>query len=167
MKILGWQFDKKDRRLEQQARSLVQVAKLHAVSSYIPTTERFDFIDNVDPKLWDIVVTIAGVFVAVHRLNHVQLGERRESRLSEVISKELVQWNPNGLIGFEDCKALFESEFDRLSAAGHEQAFAASDALGIWMVWNIFDRQPQTHDELLLVRALGASVTRAFFDWWD
>ena len=69
--------------------------------------------------------------------------------------------------GFEDCKRLFEREFDRLTAAGHEPRLVASDAVGKWIVWNVLRRAPQTNEEGALARATGTMVTHAFFGWWD
>lgn len=85
----------------------------------------------------------------------------------EVVAESLSQWKPDGIRGFEDCKELFESEFDRQTAAGHESRFVASDAVGKWIVWNVFGRPPATDDECALVRAIGMIVTHAFFDWWQ
>ncbi|MEI7837851.1 MAG: hypothetical protein WCK05_15730, partial [Planctomycetota bacterium] len=107
------------------------------------------------------------VFMAATRLSNLCLGEAREARLMEVVGERLAEWKPESIHDFDDCKGLFEREFDRLTAAGHELRFVASDSVGLWIVWNVFERPPQSDDECMLVRVSGAVVTQAFFDWWE
>ncbi|HEU0021003.1 MAG TPA: hypothetical protein VFR55_04925 [Dehalococcoidia bacterium] len=85
----------------------------------------------------------------------------------EVVAKHLNDWNRDGIRGFEDCKGLFDFEFDRLNAAGHDPSFVVSDAVGIWIVWKILGHPPETEEESELVRATGILATVQFFDWWD
>jgi hypothetical protein len=121
---------------------------------------------EVNVEHWDFILTVAGVFMAATRLNNLHLSDAREENLMESVAESLAKWKPDGLRGFEDCKSLFESEFDRLTAAGHEPRFIASDAVGKWIVWNVLGRAPETKDECMLVRATGGMVTHSFFDWW-
>lgn len=153
-------------RLEEQAAKLVPAASLHAVGMYEPLLERSPLTGEIAPDDWDFFATVAGVFIAATRLNNLRVTEEREARLLEIVARDLGDWNPNGLQAFEDCKSLFEKEYDRLSAAGHDPQFTAADALGIWLVWNLLGRQPQTDDEVMLVRSAGALITHAFFNWW-
>jgi len=88
----------------------------------------------------------------------------------EIVAKKLNDWDPDGIRAFEDCKSLFETEYDRLKASSEYQKdnrFLSSDALGIWIVWNLFGRQPQSDEEVNFVRTIGSTVTHAFFDWWQ
>lgn len=149
------------------AEKLVQAAKISAVGMFVPLVDKFPTLRPVDVKHWDFIVTVAGVFMAASRLNNLKLTDEREGRLMEVVAKELNQWQSDGTHAFEDCKNLFESEYDRLAAAGHDKRFLASDAVGKWIVWNVLGRAPQTDEEIRLVRTTGAMVTQAFFDWWN
>ena len=81
--------------------------------------------------------------------------------------ERLEQWEPDAIDGFEDCKILFESEYDRLTKARHEPKFVASDAVGKWIFWNIIGHPPQTNEDGMLVRTLGTMVIHTFFTWWD
>jgi hypothetical protein len=101
------------------------------------------------------------------RLNNLGVSEAREDKLMEIVAGYLNEWNRDGIRGFEDCKGLFESEFDRLTQAGHDPKFVASDSVGNWIVWNILGRAPQSDDECMLVRTIGAMVTHSVFDWWN
>lgn len=152
--------------LERQAAKLVSVAGINAIAIYEAVLDRVPIVPETKLNDWDFFVTVAGVFIAATRLHNMQIGEDREDHVLEIISRDLDSWNRNGTRAFEDCKSLFESEFDRLSSVGHDSNFVASDALGIWIVWNLLGRKPQTQGEVALVRAVGALVTHAFVDWW-
>ncbi len=153
--------------LLERAENLVPVAHVNATGLLTSLLDRFPILRQVDVEHSDFILTVAGVFMAASRLNNLRLGDVREEMLMEVVAERLVQWKPDGVHGFEDCKGLFESEFDRLTKAGHEPRFVASDAVGKWIVWNILGRPPQTDEECILVRTTGGMVTHAFFDWWD
>jgi hypothetical protein len=163
-KVLGIEMKKED-PLHERAMNLVQAAHINAVAMFTPLMDEFSILQEV--QQWDFILTVAGVFMAATRLNNLNLGDTRVERLMEVVALGLDQWNPNGIRGFESCKMLFESEFDRLKEAGHENRFVASDAIGMWIIWNVLGRQPQTDEECKLVRMTGVMVTRAFFDWWE
>ena len=156
--------------LIKQAETLVSAANILAVSSFVPTLDRFPILSKVDPKHWDFIVSVAGVFIAASRLNNLRLKSDQEDLLMEIVAKKLNEWDPDGIRALEDCKSLFEIEYDRLKASSEYQKdnrFLSSDALGIWIVWNLFARQPQSDKEVNLVRIIGSSVTHAFFDWWQ
>ncbi|HXH24685.1 MAG TPA: hypothetical protein VNI78_05510 [Vicinamibacterales bacterium] len=166
MSFLGKLLGRRDDPLTERAGNLVQAANINAVSMFTPLLDRFPSLRDVDTEQWDFILTVAGVFMAASRLNNLRLGNAREERLMEIVAADLNRWNADGIRGFEDCKGLFEREFDRLTAAGHEPRFVAADAVGTWIVWNVLGRSPQTDEECQLVRATGALVTHAFFDWW-
>jgi len=162
-KVFG---QKKDLMLEG-AEKLVDAANINAVGMFTPLLDKFSVLKEADVEHWDFILTVAGVFMAATRLTGLGLKGDREEKLMEVVVGRLDQWKPDGISGFEDCKGLFESEFDRLTEAGHEPQFVASDAVGKWIVWNVLGRAPQTDEECELVKMTGAMVTHTFFDWWD
>ncbi len=153
--------------LLERAENLVQAAQINAVGMFTPLSEHFPILRQVDIEHFDFILTVASVFMAATRLNNLRLGDVREERLMEIVTEQLDQWKPDGIRAFEDCKKLFEIEFDRLTKAGHEPRFVASDAVGKWIVWNVLGRPPSTDEECMLVRTAGGMVTHAFFDWWN
>jgi hypothetical protein len=165
--FFGGLFGQKQDSLREKAMTLVQTAHINAVGMFAPLLDRFPVLQETNAEHWDFVLTIAGVFIAASRLNSLRISNVREEKLMEIIAKDLVERYPDGTQGFEDCKGLFESEFDRLTTAGHESRFVASDAVGKWIVWNVLKRAPQTKEECMLVRATGGIVTHNFFDWWE
>lgn len=158
---------KKQDPLLERAETLVQAAQANAVTMFTPLLDRFPILKQVDAEHFDFILTVASVFMAATRLNNLRLDDARQETLMELVTSRLEQWKPDGIRGFEDCKELFESEFDQLTRAGHEPDFVASDAVGKWIVWNIFGQPPQTNEDCMIVRTTGGMVTHAFFDWWD
>lgn len=152
--------------LENQAKVAVSAARVLATGAYMPTLQQHALLEQVESETWDFFITVAAVFIAATRLNSVQVSDEHKDRLLEIMAHDLENWDSNGIPAFGDCKSLFEREFDRLTAVGHDARFVAADALGIWIVWNLLGRQPQTRHEISLVRSAGVIVTSAFFDWW-
>ncbi len=166
MGILNGLFKSKQDPLQKQADSLVSAAVINATSVFVPLLDKFSFLEKADVEHWDFIVTVAGVFMGSSRLNNRHVGDAREEMLMETVAEHLVEKYPDGIRAFEDCKGLYETEYDRLAAAGHDPTFLASDAVGKWIVWNVLGRAPESHDECTLVRTIGGMVTHAFFDWW-
>lgn len=167
MVSFGSFFGKKD-ALTERADTLVQAASAGAVSSFVPVLDRFPFLRHADVKHWDFVLTIAGVFIALTRLKALGMPKSRETEIEDRVSQKLHEWDPShGAIAFEHCTAFFEKNFDALSKSGHDPRFVASDSIGLWMVWDILDRAPESSDEWKLVRSLGILVTHEFFSWWE
>ena len=166
MSFFGKIFESKRDPLHKQADTLVPAACINATSIFVPLLDKFPFLRNCNVEHWDFIVTVAGVFIGSSRLNNMHIGEDREDRLMETVAKALNDWNSDGIRAFEDCKHLYESEYDRLSAAGHEPRYLASDAVGKGIVWNVLGKAPQSPAEASLVRVSGAMVISAFFNWW-
>jgi len=167
MALLEKPFGNKQDPLSERADTLVAAAQINAVGSFTPLADKFRFLRDVKLEDWDFFVTVATVFMGASRLNNLRIDEAREDKLMEIIAGRLNEWNKDGFRGFEDCKRLFESEFDRLTQAGDDSRFVASDSVGKWIVWNILKRAPKSDGECLLVRAIGAVATHAVFDWWE
>jgi hypothetical protein len=120
-------FTKKSDTLRGNAERLVPLANVFAISMFTPMLNQFPLLRHVKPEQWDVVITIAGVFIAATRLRYLKIDDAREEELMDIVASGLVQRNPNyGVRGFEDCKAMFERTFDGLSKAGHEPHFIAS-----------------------------------------
>lgn len=152
--------------LARQADTLVSAAQIHAVGAFSSTAGRFKALQHLDADHWDFIVTIAGVFVAAKRLTDLRLEGKRGEALLKIVARRLSEWAPDGLVALEDCKRLYEHEFDRLTARGHDPEYVACDAVGIWTVWNLLGREPKTEGEAALCRAIGISLTTAFVGWW-
>jgi hypothetical protein len=152
--------------LEDRATRLVDAARTMAFAAATNMGDQHRPLRQVDQEQIEYFMTVAGVFIAATRLNNLQVGEQREDRLMEIVANSLNAWDPGGVVGFEDCKNLFESECQRLRAKEYPPQFLHSDALGIWIVWNLLGHSPGNEEEAALVRATGALVTHAFFEWW-
>jgi hypothetical protein len=169
MNFFGGLFGGKDDLLRGNAERLVPSASAFAVSMFVPLLEQFPSVmRNVKSDQGDFFITIAGVFIAATRLANLKIGDQREQKLMDIVARGLTQWDPNnGIRAFEDCKAMFERNFDVLTNGEHEPRFIASDAVGMWIVWNLLTRCPEAEEERKLVRAIGVAVTHTFFSWWE
>ena len=79
---------RKEATLEPQAQTLYQTAAIVAIGSFQPFSVRYlTLLEDVDVKRWDLLVTIAGVFVAVLRL--AQLHPKQASSLIEIVLSDL------------------------------------------------------------------------------
>lgn len=167
MSIFCGLFKPKQDPLHMKAETLVPTAGINAKSMFVPLLDKFPFLREADVEHWDFIVTVAGVFMAASRLNNMRIDVTREEKLMATVAESLINWNRDGIRAFEDCKGLYESEYDRLAAAGHEPRFLATDAVGKWIVLNFLGRAPQSENECMLVRSTGIMVAHAFFDWWS
>lgn len=165
MGLLGKLLGRKDSK-DDRAGALVQFAKINATTLFVPLLEQYPALRSVDTEQWDFIMTVAGVFMGLSRLNHAGFSESERRRISNVVSDQLDSWNSDSIRGFEDCGAFFDREFDRLTTAGQEPLFIGADALGLWIIWNVLGRQPKSREEIQLARTVGTMVIAAFFDYW-
>jgi hypothetical protein len=163
-------FSPKPERLLDSADRLVQAATMLGISSYSQFAKELPVIYKIDSEHWDWVFTIAGVFIAASRLNDVGVEASRQEQVLEVVAKKLSAWKPDGMAGFEDCKAFFERTYDGLAELDEykrDPRFLAADSIGAWMAWNLLKRPASTGEERKLVRLVGTTVTHTFFAWWQ
>jgi hypothetical protein len=153
--------------LLESAEKLVWAANVNAIGMFTTLRDQFPSLQQVDAEHSDFILTVASVFIAATRLNNLHLGDDREGRLMEIVAAKLDEWKSNGISGFEDCKGLFEKVSGQLTEAAVEPSFVASDAVGTWIVWNMFGRPPQTDEARKLVRVAGGMVVHTFFNWWE
>ena len=130
MGLLSNLYGKPD-SLRQQADRLVTTSRTRAISTFVPLLDRYSVLRDVDVEHWDFIVTVAGVLITATRLNNFGLEPSREEDLMKIVSSRLEEWDRDGIRAFEDCKNLFDQEYDRLAETDYEGAFLASDALGI------------------------------------
>jgi hypothetical protein len=158
-----------DGPLVKQAAALVQVANANAITAFVPMLERFPALKGANTQRWDFFMTIAGVFIAATRLVNLRFEKSREQALLQKVAEGLAQWDAaDGISGYEDCQSFFDRTADALEKSGHDQRFVASDALGAWVVWNLFGGPPGDSEEArALIRGIGVSVTHIFFKWWE
>lgn len=150
-----------------RADALVQTAHLNGISTPTVLLDEFSILRETDIENWTFILTVAGVFIAATRLRNLRLGEAREQKLMDKVYEHFTRWDSkNADRAFEDCKSFFEKNFDALTKAGHEPRFVASDAIGLWIVWNVLGRAAQTNEERKLVRVVGSMTTHTFFNWW-
>lgn len=166
MSLLGRLLGRQDPRLKR-AQDLARISRLSAIPMKMALADEFPALFGVASEEWDFFVTVAGVFLATSRLGQTGLTEKQQQPLLDAIENGLMEWDRSGARAFEDCKTLFEREYDRLAAKKHAPRFLASDALGLWVFWNLFKRPPQDDGEAKLLRGIGVSVVGTMINYWN
>lgn len=169
MSFLSKIFSNNSDWMSERAATVVEGAKIVAISSQMSCIEQFQLAANIDPKDWDFYVTVAGVFMAATRLHNLEIAADREDKLITSVHTKLSGWHPRGQEAFSDCKTFFERTYDELARSARykdDRRFLASDSIGMWMSWNLLKHVPSSKEENGFTRTLGATVTAAFFDWW-
>ena len=156
--------------VDSQAKQLVAASQILATGSYTDIAKRFDQVYAVPTDRWNFILTIAGVFTAVSRLEVASFSDSQKDALSEVVAADLAKWDSKAVAGFEDCREFFNRTYDGLASESpyeDDPTYLATNALGSWIVWNLFDHAPESTQERQLVRVLGSLVIHSFFRWWS
>lgn len=153
--------------MEQRAESLIDSSRTIAASCFVPLLDKYSFLREANIEQWDFILTVAGIFIATTRLSNLSIDDDSEDALITIVSRRLKLWSPEGIAAFENCKEVFEKQYEQLIAANYENEYVASDALGLWIVLNVLGRMPDCHEEIEFQRSVGVLVVSAFFDWWD
>lgn len=160
----------KEDNLVIQSEKLVGASKIMAVSMYKPMLDRFPFIIDVDLEHWDFIVIIASVFIAVKRLNKIELDEELKDKIIDIFSENLEKdYGADSFRFIEDCKSFFDKKYIELVKDGYDKNFVASDALGLWIVSNLTNKELRnlTKEDLNLACTIGRVIVVNFFDWWS
>jgi len=162
-----WPF-KRD-PLESNADLLVGAANTLGVGTFVPVIDEFQFVpqDDMGQKYWDLVVTIAGVFIALMGLRNLSLNTKRRLKLEKRVAASLVLMYPaTARPAFEKCKRFYDQAYDALLNAGDEPPVRA-DAIGSWILCETLGHPAQTEEEHKMARIVGAMIVNTFFDWWE
>ena len=154
--------------LSAEAKKLTATARIFAISSNSNLIDRYTIIRNVEPEHWDFIISVAGIFAAISRLNHEDIIREDKKDLLDEITNAAIDKYPDYIEACKNCKDFVDKNYKILkeSRKGQEY-FSFSDSLGFWIVWNLFGHFPEQQDEANLVRPLGFLVVHAFFSWWD
>lgn len=166
-----WKRKKRD-GLETQAETLVTAAKIQATVAYTSVGDRYDLVYSIPTETWDVLVTVAGVFVAATRVGQIGLPEARLDSLLAIVARELQAWHPEGMATFEDCTAFFAQRVDRIEkdpspAYLQQPELFVARAIGLWIVEKLVEHAPESEQEWALASALGLLVTHWFDGWWS
>lgn len=151
--------------LSDKAHLLVPTAHGMAVALYSSASKIFKSIESLesqDMKWWDFLLTVGEIFTAVSQLNHEPLTEQDRDQLREIIADDLDKWNPRSLTALEDCTSFV----DRTIGNREGETNAFSDAVGAWVVWNLFGNLPSDDEGRQLIRVLGLACVTIFIKYW-
>lgn len=169
MSIIKKLFGSSRPDFNKEARNLLPSAKAFATTSYPTVAKEFQTVYAVDSARWDFVLTIGGVFVAISQLNHEDLSESTKNSLLDIIIDEVAIWQPDAPDAVEDCRLFVDRTYEGIATLPESKTnpqFLFSDALGSWVVWNLYRRAPSAPEERQLIRILGGMLVHSFMYWW-
>jgi hypothetical protein len=80
--------------------------------------------------------------------------------IQDIISDSLKKEYPDGIKAVHDC-----NNFMNRSLSG-DTGSRTADALGCWIVWNLYGRKELNYDERQIIRVLGGAAIESFKSWW-
>jgi hypothetical protein len=146
--------------MKESKYNLVWGADLSAISLYRSILNKFPVVGNIDLKRWDFYITIANVWVAVTALDNTDYSETKKQELQKIVIKDLIEKYPDGVRALNDCTDLINR-----TLSGNE-GISQGDALGCWIVWNLFNRTDLSEEERQIIRVLGDISIESFRSWW-
>ncbi len=155
----------RDDPLRAQAKRLVPAASIAAISSFMPLLDRYPLLRNANVKDWDFFATAAATCVGIVRLIHTVHPDRFKS-LYAAILPELHRWSPQGEDAVLDCQKFIKLGADANRSDGADKQFLTTDSLGMWVLWNLIQRQPSSDGGAQVAHAIGRCLVAHFHDWW-
>src|SRR5438034_7213261 len=98
-----------------RAQSLVSMAYIGAVSDFMPMLDRFASLEGIDPKRWDKVLATAAIFVAVSRLNQINVAHTERNALLDVVTNEALRRDSCSVEALEDCRDFVDRSYDAMA----------------------------------------------------
>jgi len=153
------------KELEECAKTLVRMATIDFGGSLFLLLDKFPQLARVKSQEWDFFFAIGSVFAGLS-----DIGSRSESHkkfVRRMISDALMEWDRDGLRALEDCEGFVIRSIDSIST-GDSEALQRhlSNFLGLWIVWNIFQKRPQDSD-LELASVAGDLAFRMVAGCWE
>jgi hypothetical protein len=146
--------------LDSQAESLVSACGILATTTFVPVIDQFTFLKTCKPEDWDFFAAVVAVNVALNTLA-TEVAAERFKRLDSIVAAQLNKWDRQGLAAVRDCQQFV----NRAVTKGNNEMQQAVQALGLWVLWNLLQRQP-TDNELHAAPAIGMMLARPLQDWW-
>ena len=141
----------------------MSAANILAVSTFVPLIDKYPFLKQCAPKDWDFFATAAAIHVAIASLIRSVSSERFKLLYLAVVP-EIHNWNQQSEDAILDCQRFIKRTLDAQPAGAG--SVLPSDALGMWIIWNLLLRAP-TYEEAQASRSIGRALAAPLRDWWD
>jgi hypothetical protein len=153
--------------IEDKIRSLLPAIRASAVASYSTLRKRYPDLSRLDLDSWDFLMTVAGLYAAITRLR-AKLEPEHTRPYIPLLEAEISAWDRlNGLRALADCDGFVNRGLpDEVPDSRQEREALLSYALGMWVLWNLYQCQPPG-DQRELAQAIGGLMFLSFADWWD
>lgn len=153
--------------MDKIANGLINIAKGSASAIFALLMDQFPILQLTDLEEWDFIYVVACVYMSASALPQYLMDFSKADHILSIIEQKLKTWHHAALNGLDDCQKYVTQQCDLLVEAGHDAKFLHADALGIWVVWNVFDKRPETHEEMQLSRTIGSIIIHDFGSIWN
>jgi len=151
---------KQNDEFKKSAEDLFFYSHTFAISLNIPFIDQFPVAKDIELSRWDFFLTIGCIWVAVIYLHNEVILECEKEEILEIIRKSILKKYPKGVGALNDCM-----EFMNRSISGNDKILM-EDALGYWLVINLYGRKEISGEERKIIKVLGETVLRAFKSYW-
>lgn len=152
--------------LNEKSRALVHAARAIAVSSLTRALEATPALTVDDADQWDFFATVAAIHGGLQSLYEWLGGHEAFGELLDEAVREAATWDAQAPAALEDCRTFVQHFVEGLRAAGHDHPQIVPDAIGVWVLNNVLQRQPDD-DEIHAARPIGLLLVLPLAHWWD
>lgn len=156
-------FRNRDALLER-ARRLLPAANVLAASSLKTMMNKLPGGFAADD--WDFFVTVAGTHTGLQALYEMVGPGALFDGLDATVREAAQAWTGDAIAALDDCQNFVEHNVNELRAEGFDPDDLFGDAIGMWVLINVLQRQPQD-TEIHAARPIGIVLVRSFSSWWD
>lgn len=168
MNFLHAIFGSKMKAYEKAASTLVDCANVHAYEiRTLLVKQRHHVLFNLDPKAWEMAVTVGGIYVGFMSLKHLNLGEKSEQPIRHILLSSMLAYSADAGPLLVACKQSLERRFDEFAALGRNDGNEYWEALGEWILTQVLEKDLTDERFLELKRSLGFLVVATFSNWWE
>lgn len=152
------------KQLKVKTKKLIPSATTYAKATEI----YFRKYDITKTGLNQLILTIASTFIAIRNLpvSYNILGKIVRYRLARIIGKDMKNLSYISFTAYNHCSFLFDTEYTRLINNNYTESEATIQAVGLWIMWEILNRKPETEDEINMIPMAGNLIIKAFQEYW-
>lgn len=141
------------------AANLVGIARATVPSYHLDLAQRFPVLSPVYEGDWMFFTTVAAVWSASATIN-IYIPDNQQSEVRAYISRDLAEWHPGAVRAIHDLTVFIAN-----GAEDEPQPSYLPAAVGLWIVWNLFGREP-SDSECWAGSAIGNRIVDQFTPYW-
>ena len=154
-----------------KAKSLVVFAQVTSLSILDPLEEKYKILSKENQNLehWSFIVVSATVFLALQNLYNIGIhNDFDTTKITDVIDRKLQEWKIDGDRGIIDCKQFVNRALENLNSNDpNENCRISIVYVGMWILWNVLKRKPESNEDLELANVIGNMLKLTVNEYWS